>query len=1063
MPRNRTPTSRSAPVALAALALLVAFAAPASARAQAIDTTLYDRLPFRFIGPEGNRAIAVAGEPGNPMVAYVGAASGGLFKTEDGGVDWRPVFDAQDVSSVSALAVDPVHHNVVWAGTGETFIIRPALSIGDGIYKSTDGGETWRRMGLEKTGRIGRIDVDPNDPDVVFACALGHGFGPQQERGVYRTKDGGRTWERVLFVDENTGCADLDVDPNDPRVVFAGMWPLRIDPWKLASGGASGGVYVSRDGGDTWAKIAGHGLPAAGDSVGKVAVRIAPSDSRRVYALLERHDPTLYRSDDGGHEWRLVSRDHDMAERAPYYTRFAVDPRDPDRLYFVSVRFSISRDGGETLGERGFGAGGDNHDVWIDPTDPDRYMVASDGGATITLNRGKSYQRVVLPIAQMYHVHIDDEIPYNVYGNRQDGYSYKGPSNSLSGAITEGMWHSVGGCESGFAIPDTAGGDKVWSGCYDGGLELYDPATRQSRNVRVWPEAGYGWPPAELKERWHWTFPIAISPHDHNTVYVGSQYVHRTTDGGASWQVISPDLTLNDRSRQQSSGGVTTDNLMTFDGSVLYAIAESPVQAGVVWAGTNDGQLSLTRDGGRTWSNVTANLRGLGAYGTISNVEPSRWDAGTAYISVDRHQMADFEPYIYETTDFGHTWRRVSGDLPRSVFGYVHVVREDPRRRGMLYAGTENSTYFSLDDGAHWNPLRNDMPPAPVYWLTIQPRFDDLVVGTYGRGFWILDDVGALRGLDAATLAADAHLFAPRDAYRFQPIHSVSSAPNSNVTGRSPRYGADIDYFLGAAPDGDVKLEVLQADSVIRTLRTTKRKGINRAWWDLRYEPPARPTLRTTPPDKPWVRFREDETRPLVTWDLDLVGGQIGPLAPPGRYTIRLTVAGHTYTQPLTVLKDPHSAGTAQEIAAQVRLGLQLRDELGDVSRMIDRLEWLRKQLGDARAQLAGDSSAAGVVAAARDLEEQVVDVEAQLFDVHLTGSREDAFRNPMKLYGRISALASDVFANGADFAPTQQQREVHEILKKRLDAARAQFERILETELPRLQEKMTAKGVVVT
>ncbi len=689
-------------------------------------------------------------------------------------------------------------------------------------------------------------------------------------------------------------------------------------------------------------------------------------------------------------------------------------------------------------------------------------MVAHDGGASITLNRGRSYQRVVLPIAQMYHVHVDNEIPYNVYGNRQDGYSYKGPSNSRQGSITEGLWHSVGGCESGFAIPDTAGGNVVWSGCYDGGLEVYDPATQQKRNVRVWPEAGYGWPPAELKERWHWTFPIAISPHDHNRVYVGSQRIHLTTDGGASWNVISPDLTLNDKSKQKSSGGMTTDNLMTFDGSVLFAIAESPVQAGVIWAGTNDGQLSLTRDGGGSWVNITKNIRDLPPYGTISNVEPSRWDAGTAYISVDRHQMADFEPYIYETRDFGRSWKRVSGDLPPSVFSFVHVVREDPVRRGMLYAGTENSTWFSLDDGAHWNALRNNMPPAPVYWLTVQPHFHDLVIGTYGRGYWILDDVTPLRALDAELLASDVQLLAPRPAYRFIPIHDVAAAPNSNVTGSDPRYGADIDYWLGADNEGPVEVEILEADSVIRTLDGGKKQGLNRVWWDLRYEAPPKPALRTPPPAAPWVEMREDGTRPLVTWDLDLTGGQVGPRVAPGQYTVRLAVGDRTLTQPLTVLKDPHSTGSVGDIAAQVAMGLQLSDELGDLTRMVDRLEWLRKQLDEAQTMLHDDSTASDIVSASRQLEQKTLDVERQLFDVNLTGAREDAFRAPMKLYGRLSALASDVFANGADFPPTQQQRETHDVLRQRLEKARQDYRTLMETELPSFQAKLQGRRLPV-
>src|SRR6266567_4515531 len=753
-------------------ALLVAASSIRGAAAQQVDTTLWTRLHFRFVGPEGNRAIAAVGEPGNPLVAYVGAASGGIWKTEDGGVHWRAVFDSQPAQAIGALAIAPSAHNVLWAGTGETFFIRSMTALGNGVYRSTDAGRSWQHMGLDSTGRIARIVIDPANPDVVLVCALGRAYGPAQQRGVYRTADGGKTWTRVLFVDPNTGCSDLAIDPGDPNTLFAGMWQFEVKTWHLQSGGPGSGLWASRDGGLTWKRLVGR-------------------------------DPTLYRSDDRGSFWRVVSRNHDMAERAPYYVRFAVAPDDEERLYFVTVRFSMSRDGGQTLGRSGFQAGGDNHDVWIDPSNPDRMMIAHDGGASITLTGGRSWTRVVLPIAQMYHVYADTRVPYNVYGNRQDGSSYRMPSRSRAGGLNEGQWGHVGGCESGFAIPDTVDNNTVWSGCYDGGLEIYDIRTDHARNVRVWPEAGYGWRPADMKYRWNWTFPIAISPHDHTKVYVGSQVVHVTTDGGASWQVVSPDLTRNDTTHQQSSGGVTTDNLMTFDGATLFAIAESPVQAGVIWAGSNDGLVHVTRDGTTTWTDVTGNLPKLAPWGKISNIEPSRFDAGTAYISVDLHELDDLDPYIFKTTDFGRSWKRISEGLPRSPLGFVHVVREDPERRGMLFAGTASGVYVTLDDGGHWAPLQANLPHAPISWITLQPRFHDLVVATYGRGIWILDDISPLEDpalTGAPALTGRAMLFAPRPAFRFRSQQGIASAPNSAVRVDSVPEGADLTYYLSADP-----------------------------------------------------------------------------------------------------------------------------------------------------------------------------------------------------------------------------------------------------------------------
>lgn len=1049
------------PTIAAALALGLLLPTTA-AHAQQIDPSVYSSLSWRHVGPEGNRAIAVVGVPGNPLIAFVGAASGGVWKTEDGGARWRPTFDDQDVQSIGSLAIAPTAPNEVWAGTGETFIIRPALAMGNGIYKSTDGGESWTSMGLEATGRIGRIVIHPRDEDVVYACALGHSYAPQRERGIYRTTNGGSTWEQVLFADEGTGCADLAIDPDRPDILFAGMWSLQVDPWGLRSGGTGGGVYVSRDGGDSWSKITGRGLPGASAMVGKVSVDIARSDPDRVYALLELDHPTLFRSDDGGRNWRLMNRDHDLAERASYYTRMRVDTGDPDRVYFASVRFGMTQDGGASLVSNPPRGGGDTHDVWIDPTDPDRFMVADDGGANITLNRGKSFERVVLPIAQMYHVFTDNEVPYNLYGNRQDGWSYKGPSNSRAGGITVGHWSGVGGCESGFAIPDTAANNEVWSGCYDGGLEYFDPATGQARNVRVWPEAAYGWRPADLRYRWHWTFPVVISPHDHNTVYVGSQHVHRTRDKGSSWEVISPDLTLNDKSKQQSSGGMTTDNLMTFDGSVLYALAESPVEQGVLWSGSNDGQIQVSRDGGETWTNVTANLPGLPEYGQFSNIEPSRFDAGTAYAAVDFHQMGNFDPFIYRTTDYGRSWRRIDTGITRSTSSFVHVVKEDPLRKGMLFAGTDNGVWFTLDDGAHWMSLRNDLPAAPVYWLTVQPHFHDLVVGTYGRGFWILDNITGLRSLDTDFMSAEAAVAPVLPAYRFQPIQALKSTP-SHVFGQNPRYGAAIDVWLTAGAAGPIEVDIVDGEgSVIRTLKQRGTPGLNRIHWDLRYESPRAPRLRTPPPDMPWIEMEEDGTRRLRTWDLDLTGGQIGPLAVPGTYTARIRAGARALETTVEVLKDPNTTGTLEDIRRQVALSLALRDDLNEIGGMIDRLEWIREQVEDLQELSRVEADAEAVAEAAAAFRDRLLEVEGRLFDINLSGAREDAFRAPMKLYGRMASLGSDLGRFGADFAPTSQQQEVYEVLRERLNEAKVLMDRLLDVDLPALNEQLRTRGVPI-
>jgi len=1032
------------------------------------QTSLNDQFGsqrFRFIGPEGNRAIAIAGEPGNPMVNYIGAASGGLWKTENGGLNWRPIFDDQDISSIGSVALAPTNPKQVWVGTGETFVIRPAHAMGNGIYFSPDAGRTWEHKGLEKTGRIGRVIVHPTNEKIIYAASLGHTYGPQQERGIYRSKNGGDTWERVLFVDENTGASDLAIDPNNPEILYAAMWSVHINSWGLNSGGQGGGVYRSLDGGDTWLPMNLKGLPGGEKRpVGKTAVAVSYSNPNVVYALFEINSPELWRSDNKGETWTLMSQDHDWNERAPYYTRIAVGTGNPDEVYSLSVRFVQSLDGGKTRERRPPSGGGDNHDMWIDPTNPDRMMVAHDGGASITLNHGRSFQRVVLPIAQMYHVAVDDQIPYNVFGNRQDGWSYMGPSNSLQGYIPLGLWKGVGGCESGFAKPDPNDNNIVWSGCYDGGLERHDLRTGYSREVRVWPEAGYGWAPKDMKYRWHWNFPLSFSTHVKSRVYVGSQFVHQSDDGGQSWQIISPDLTLNDKTHQESSGGVAIDNLMTFDGATLFAIEESPLEAGLIWVGTNDGQVQMTRDAGKNWTNLTANIKGLPAWGTVANIQPSKYNAGTAYISVDLHQMGDFDPYIYKTEDYGKTWTKISDGIPKSESSFVHVIKEDPKRKGMLYAGIDKGIYISHNDGQTWARLRNNLPPAPVYWMEVQERFDDLVVGTYGRGYYILDDLGAIRNADK--LGTDPMVFEMRDAYRFNSRESIKTDGPSNNSGQNPPDGAIVNYYLPTKHEGKLLLEIQSMDGdLIRTLEPSKNAGVNRAVWNLRYESTYRPQLRTQPPGRPWVQLNGEGWRPLTTWDLDLNAGQLGPRVVPGKYKAVLKIMDGNdniqkeISQEFNVLKDPYAEGTIADIQAQVDFSLQLRDAMNIAVNSINAVEKLRSELES----IIAEESDKKIQKEALRLKVIAEEIAGKLYDIHLTGAREDAFRSPMKLYGRLSALASDINGSGIDFKPTNQQGEVSEILNERLQNAVKQFEQIKKNDIEQFNKALEKKNRTLT
>ena len=1064
--------------ALVLLVLLVAFArmAPLAQSPAPLAPSAYAALQFRYIGPAGNRTSAVAGVPANPLVYYAGAASGGIFKTTDGGARWTPVFDDQPISSIGALAVAPSDPNIVWAGTGEAFI-RSNISIGNGIYKSTDAGKTWTHMGLDRTGRIARVVIDPRNPDVVFAAAMGHSYGPQPDRGVFRTTDGGRTWQKVLFVDDNTGCSDIAMDPTNPRVLFAGMWQLEIKTWGRSSGGPGSGLHMSRDGGSTWQKLTGHGLPEG--PVGKIALAIAPSNANRIYALIETADGVsfdgkpaergeLWRSDDGGTNWKVVSYDRSLAGRTHYYSRHAVAPDNDLEVYFLTAAWTKTLDGGETsidppAREQPYG---DHHDVWIDPSNANRMIVSHDGGISITTNRGKTWDRIQLPVAQMYHVATDNAVPYNVLGNMQDGPSMRGPSVSRvtvfggdnePGLITRSMWHTVAGGESCFAVPDRNDPNIIWStasgyGSVGGIVERFDERTRQARRVEIWPHYTVGSPAADLKYRFQWTFPLTLSPHD-GRVYAGSQYVHQTTDHGQTWQVISPDLTLNDKSRQQISGGLTPDNVGVEYAGVVFAIAESPVEKGLIWAGTNDGLVHVTRDGGARWRNVTSAIPALPPWGTVSNIEPSRHEAGTAYLTVDLHQVNNRDPFVYKTTDYGATWRSIASDLPRGVATYAHCVREDPVRRGMLYLGTESALFVSLDDGQHWLPLQKGLPHAPVHWLTIQETFNDLVVATYGRGFYILDDVSPLRQLTPEALSAQAHLFTPRAAYRLQAMSDPLAVNDDPTEGRNPPYGASIAYHLKAAPKEDVKITIADASGrLVRTLTGTKEAGINRVWWDLRYDQTPEIRLRTPPLFAPEVKLNADGFRTLPA------GGRLAMLAPPGTYTVKLAGSGPEQTRTLTLRKDPNTAGTDADVAAQTKVLTEIRDEVTQVAEIVNRAERVRGQLVSLTKVMEDDETGKAVKTAAEALDAKIVAAEEPLHQMRQTGRGQDLLRYPGKLIDHLLFLAAGLSI--ADFAPTASQLEAHEELKKETATRRADMNDVLAKEVAAFNRFLTERGV---
>jgi photosystem II stability/assembly factor-like uncharacterized protein len=1013
----------------------------------------FEGMELRNIGPfRGGRSVAVTGVRKQPLTFYFGGTGGGVWKTVDAGGHWDPVSDKDfRTGSVGAICVSESDPNVVYVGTGES-PIRGNLSYGDGVYRSTDAGRSWKNMGLSDTHQISRVRVHPEDPDLVYVAALGHAWGPNAERGIFRTSDGGRTWKNVLFVDDSTGASDLAMDPGNPRILYAGFWSVVRRPWSLESGGPGSALYRSTDGGDSWKKLT-EGLPEG--IWGRVGVAVSPSRPRRIWAIIDAEKGGLFRSDDGGEKWTRVNGEHKIRERAWYYSWIYADPKNGDGLYLPNVAFHHSADGGKTFASVKV-PHGDNHDLWIDPDDPGRMILGNDGGATITFNGGQTWSaQDNQPTAQFYRVTTDDRFPYWVYGAQQDNSTVAIPSGVPGSGIRRTDWYDVGGGESGWIAPDPRDPEIVYAGGYGGAITRYDHRTRQAREIDPWPQLASGHATSELRYRFQWNAPLLVSRHDPRKLYFAAQKLMRSTDEGETWQEASPDLTRNDPAKQGYSGGPVSHDITGVEVyDTIFTVAESS-EKGTLWAGTDDGRVHVTRDDGATWKDVTP--REMPAWAQVNSIEVSPHDPATVYLAVTRYKFDDFRPYLFRTTDSGRSWARIDAGIPDSAF--TRVVREDTVRRGLLYCGTELGLYVSFDTGASWQPFRRNMPVVPVTDLV--QKNDDLVVATQGRAFWILDDVTPLRQWTDAIAKEAVHLFQPRPAYRYPFSGPDEDEEEDEVRppsiGKNVPPGVLVNYWLDRKPaeKDRLTLEILSGDKVIRTFTNEKKDvekekeseaerdegvsgaedrdkpkekplepkaGLNRFVWDMRI---LKPTL------VPKAVFDEGEKAP--------------PKVAPGVYRVRLKWNGETRETTAQVRPNPGMHESGPDLARQFELLAAIRDDVSETHETVLKIRDIEDQARaiGAHAEKIGKGDALSLKA--KELAQKLRTVEDKLYNPKIRADEDDLNYIP-KLDHDFVALAGVV--SSADARPTPAEDTYYKELKSRLTAAKAEFQKIVDTDL---------------
>ena len=1047
-----------------------------------MDNNAIQALRFRCIGPpRGGRVIAVAGHPTEDAIFYFGACAGGVWKTEDAGTYWENISDGYfKTSAVGALAVSASDPNVLYAGMGET-ATRLDISYGDGVYRSADEGKTWTHVGLEQTHHIGKIRIHPKDSNLVYVAAFGHVFGPNAERGVYRSHNGGGDWNQVLFKSDKAGAVDLSMDPKNPRILYASIWEAHRNFWNMSSGGVDSGIHKTCDGGDTWEDLSERpGMPVG--IKGKIGIAVSPARNNRVWAIIEAEKSGLYRSDDGGETWALISAYRDLIHRPFYYCHIYADPQDADTVYILNLKMWKSNDGGATFSEITT-PHGDNHDLWIDPCNPRRMAQGNDGGACISFNGGNSWSTIYNQLtSQFYRIDVDNRYPYRVMATQQDNSSISVPSATEFAGITWQHCYPVGTGESGDIVVHPNDPNIVYIGSIgsspggNGALQRYDHRTRQIRLVNVWPEEAFGRDTGEMKYRFNWTFPISFSPHDENVLYAAGNRLFRSLDEGSSWEPISPDLTKADPETLIASGGpITKDATGAEHYGTIYAFAESPLRQGELWTGSDDGLVHISSNDGETWVEITP--PGLEPYALIAGIDLSRHKAGTAYVAITRYKEDDYQPYLYKTSDFGETWVSIGHEFPSSEI--TRVIREDPKQPGLLYVGTETGIVYSPDDGASWFPLRTNFPVVPVYDLKIVN--DDLIVGTHGRSFWILDDLTPLRVLAKNDNQDVSVLYPPRPTIRHMLHWSVMMARseeenNKNYmmglgansgyyirtdddgaiqrtyldAGENPPHGVIVYYTLGDESGTAIKItikddngdsvqtfvsrtgDVSDIDGDDEVLFAPAQTGLNRFVWDMRCE-----DAEKISEDSP-ERTKTDAL-------LKSKRSSSGPLVPPGRYLVQLTVGEDVYEQRFEILKDPRVTATQGDLEKQFKLWSAIRDRVEQANRAVDRIRRIQRQLQEWERKAREQGAVDTIATMAKNLRAQYTDIECKLVQIG-DESPGDTIRLPRKLIAQFGALASVVAI--ADEAPPQQAHDRYDELSGQLDEIIGCLDAMVEKEV---------------